>query len=129
MNPMNKVGQVRISSPLMSGFVYAFIWMIAAALIVSLLLKFSGLKEQSLTTYVYVIHALSIFMGSYVTGKRAGVKGWYHGGMLGVVYSVVVAIISFLGFDVSITLHTLILIAISFAIGAFGGIIGVNMRK
>lgn len=129
MNPMNKVNQVRISSPIFSGLLYSLICMIVSTLLISFILMFPSLKEESLSTYVYIIHCLSIFIGGFISGKRAGKKGWYHGGMLGILYSAIIVIVSFLGFDAAVTAYTLILVLLSFAMGAFGGMLGVNLRS
>lgn len=126
---MNKISQVRISSPLISGMIYAFLIMGGAALLISFLLLLSGMKEQSLSLYSFVIHGIALFIGGFMSGKRASNKGWYHGGLLGLVYSLIVIFVAFLGFDSALSFHTLLFVALAFAVGAFGGAIGVNISK
>ncbi|WP_233531670.1 TIGR04086 family membrane protein [Paenibacillus alkalitolerans] len=120
---------VRAGSPILTGLLYSLVSMALATVIVSLVLKFSGMKEGSMTTYVYVIHSAALFIGGLVTGKRSGKRGWYNGGMMGVLYSVVVVLIGFLSYDAALTMYTLVLFALSFFMGAFGGMIGVNLRR
>lgn len=129
MNPINKVSQVRISSPLLSGLMYTFVWMIVGTLIASLLLLATNMQESKLSTYSFVIHSIAIFLGGIVSGKRAGSKGWYHGGILGVLYSLLVVIIGFLAFDAGLKTQTPVLITLCFLLGALGGMLGVNMKK
>jgi putative membrane protein (TIGR04086 family) len=129
MNPVNRVNQVRITSPILSGLIYSLIMMAIGTIITSLLLMFTNTQESSLTTLTYIIHGTSLFVGGWVGGKRAGSRGWYYGGMLGIMYSLLIIIVGFLAFDAGLNLQTLQLIAITFSAGALGGILGVNSRK
>jgi putative membrane protein (TIGR04086 family) len=129
MNPMTKVNQVRISSPLLSGLLYAFLMMALGTLIVSLLLLWSNVQESSLPAYGKIIHALSIFVGGWVAGKRAGSRGWYYGGVLGALYATVIGIVAFLAYDNGLSLMSLALLGGAFGSGALGGMLGVNSRK
>jgi putative membrane protein (TIGR04086 family) len=129
MNPMHRVSQVRISSPIFSGLVYSLIVMAVGTLITSLLLLFSNVQESSLPTYTSIIHGISVFIGGWVAGKRAGNRGWYFGGLLGVLYSVIVWIVGFLAYDSGLNVKSLVLLGAAFAIGSLGGILGVNSRK
>ncbi len=127
---MNKVDQGKPSAfPLLSGLFYAFLWMGLAAFVISMLLLLTGMKEQSLTLYAYLIHGWSTLAGGFVSGRKSGSKGWYIGGMLGILYAIAVILISFLGFDAPIRLSTLYLPALAFTLGALGGMVGVNSRK
>ncbi|MCY9592712.1 TIGR04086 family membrane protein [Paenibacillus chitinolyticus] len=126
MIPINKVSQVRLSSPFLSGLLYAFIMLIAGTIVTSLILLLSRTQESSLSTLAYITHGLSVFVGGWVAGKRAGRKGWYYGGMLGIFYALIVWIIGFLAVDTAFDLKTLTLAGFAFAAGALGGMIGVN---
>lgn len=126
---MDKISQARISSPLLSGIVYSFGVMIIITFLVSFLLLLSGMKEQSLPLYSYFIHGIALFVGGFASGKRAGNRGWFHGGILGLFYCVIILLIAFLGFDSAFSLQTLLFIGLSFVFGAFGGAIGVNLSK
>ena len=130
MNPMKSVSSgVKVGSPVLRGLMVSLVCMAAATVVASLLIKFTGMKEGSVTTSVYIIHSVSLFIGGWATGLRSGRKGWYYGGMMGILYSVVVILVGFLSYDAAFTTYTLILLALSFAAGALGGMIGVNMRK
>lgn len=96
---------------------------------VSLLLWGSGLAEDDLSFYTFLVHAASAFIGGCVSGKRAGNKGWYYGCLTGLVYGVTLLVIGFLALDSSLSLGDLTLIATVFAGGAIGGMFGVNLKK
>lgn len=129
MNPVQKMNRFRIASPLFSGLVYALIWMIAGTVIVSLLLLWTDIQETRLSAFSFIVHSIAVFAGGLVSGKRAGSKGWYHGGIVGLLYSLLVMMIGFLAFDAGIQKETPVLITLCFLLGALGGILGVNTRK
>lgn len=119
----------RMSSPLLSGIVFSFVSLALFALIASFLLAGTNMGEHTLEWSVYVMHGLALIIGGFVTGKKKGVKGWYYGGLLGIIYYVIILLIGFLGFDAALGIPALILLAVAFASGALGGIVGVNARK
>lgn len=129
MNPMNKVSQVRISSPILTGLVYAVICMAVGALTLSLILTMTSMEEKNLPAYVNLVHGLSVLIGGYAGGKKTGQKGWYAGGLLGILYCVIIYIVGFLGLDASLSLQTLFVFIGAFLVGALGGILGVNAKK
>mgnify|MGYP001258209537 CR=1 FL=1 len=129
MNPIGKWSQARVSSPLLSGLMFAFIWMIAGTIVTSLLLFATDMQESKLSAYSFIIHGIAVFFGGIVSGKRSGNKGWYHGGMLGVLYSLLVLIVGFLALDAGFSKATPMLVTLCFLLGALGGMLGVNMKK
>jgi len=130
MNPMKSVSSgVKAGSPVLRGLMVSLACMAAATVVASAIYKFTGAKEGSMTTAVYIIHSVALFIGGLVTGFRSGRKGWYYGGMMGVFYSAVVVLVGFLSYDAAFTVYTLVLLLLSFAAGALGGMIGVNLRR
>ncbi|ANE47194.1 hypothetical protein SY83_14000 [Paenibacillus swuensis] len=133
MNPIHtmstKVNQVRMTSPLLSGLVTSLAWLTAGTLILSLFVTFGGMKEESLPMYTYIVHGLSLLFGGISAGKQAGHKGWYYGGLTGLLYGIFIFIVGFLGFDAGLSLNTLLMTVGSFLMGALGGMFGVNLRK
>lgn len=129
MNPMNKVTQVRIGSPLLSGLLNSFTWLLALTVFLSLFLWLTDMKEQGLGTYTYLIHCVALLFGGISSGKKTGNKGWYYGGLTGLVYCFILFIVGFLGFDSGMSLNSFFILMLSFAVGALGGMLGVNMKK
>jgi putative membrane protein (TIGR04086 family) len=116
-------------SPLFSGLVYAMIFMLLGTMMTSLLMLATDMQESSVQSYTMSIHGVAMFVGGIIAGKRSGSKGWYHGGMLGLVYSFIVWLIGFLAYDAGLSSDTLFLLGVSFLAGAFGGMIGVNLKR
>jgi putative membrane protein (TIGR04086 family) len=129
MVPIVKSEGSNALSPLFAGLVYAMVVAVTATVFISLLLALTGLREESLPLYVYMIHGIAVFTGGFISAKRAGLKGWYRGGLLGVFYGILVTLISYLGFSEKVGLDTLVFLLICFLIGAFGGILGINAKK
>lgn len=116
-------------SPLLSGLTYSTVITLVGTLIASLLMLATDLSENSWLGTTLFIHGLSLLIGGFVTGKRCESKGWYHGGMLGLIYTVIVWMIGFLAYDSGLTQELLILAGIVLLTGALGGMIGVNVKK
>ena len=74
MMPIVKNSGGKWVSPIAAGLAYAWLVALAATVLVSLLLSLTGLKEQSLPLYVYMIHGLSVLTGGFIAAKRAGKK-------------------------------------------------------
>jgi putative membrane protein (TIGR04086 family) len=130
MNAMEKVKNVRIGSPILSGIVYALCCLCILTLGVSFVLLLTQMTETSLSLYVYIMHGIALLIGGFIAGKRAAVKGWYYGGIVGVIYGIFIVLVGFLGFDSAMmTLESLTLLVMSFVLASVGGILGVNVNK
>jgi len=129
MEPIRQAFTFRITNPILSGLLYSFFWMFFGAFVLSLLLWGSGLAEDDLSFYTFLVHAVSAFFGGWVSGKRAGNKGWYYGCLTGLIYGITLLIIGFLALDSSLALGDMTLIATVFGAGTIGGMFGVNLKK
>ncbi|WP_028561830.1 TIGR04086 family membrane protein [Paenibacillus pinihumi] len=129
MNSIKKAARIHITSPLLSGLVYAFIWLVIGTLILSMLLYFSSMQETSLPNYTYIVHGICGLFGGVVAGRRSARRGWYHGGLTGLIYGLVVLLIGFLSLDQSFNGHNAVVLALCLLAGAIGGMTGVNTKK
>jgi len=68
---------------------------------------------------------LAVFIGSYQTGKSMGRSGLVNGALTGIAYVVIMLLLALL-LDLGLTAKSLITLAVGFALGAGGGIAGVN---
>jgi putative membrane protein (TIGR04086 family) len=121
--------KVRIKSPFIAGLAYILLIVFIGTLITSGLLSMSGVRESSLPYFAYPLHVFALLIGGWIAGRRAKEKGWYYGGMSGSIYAVLLLLISFLGFDKSLGLESVMILLVSFASSALGGMIGVNTRR
>lgn len=118
-----------IASPLLAGVAFSIIWLAAGALLLSLLLHFSSMKESDLSSYTLLVHGLSALAGGLTAGKRSERRGWYNGGLLGLIYGVIVMIVSFLAANAAPSWNSALILGAALLAGAFGGMIGVNLRR
>jgi putative membrane protein (TIGR04086 family) len=116
-------------SPLFSGLLVAMVFMLLGTLMASILMLATNLQESSLYSYTMSIHGVAMLIGGITAGKRSGKKGWYHGGLLGLVYTFIVWIIGFLAYDTGITAQVLYLMVLTIISGALGGMLGINLKK
>ncbi|MFD0714002.1 TIGR04086 family membrane protein [Paenibacillus sp. GCM10027626] len=124
-----EVSKKPINSPMLSGIIYAAIWLALGAITLSILLKWGSLREEQLLSSSLIVHGLAALAGGFVSGRRSGKKGWYYGGLLGLIYGLLVLLVGFLASNASFTSHTLTMIGAALTCGALGGMIGVNTKK
>ncbi|KGE18261.1 TIGR04086 family membrane protein [Paenibacillus wynnii] len=126
---MRRLFSWRITNPVLSGICRSFLWMLLGAFVLSLLLWGSGLQERDLSMYTYIVHGMAVLLGGLTAGQRAGRKGWYQGGMTGGFYGIIILMVGFLALDSALTGSDLLWILAAAAIGAIGGMFGVNLQK
>ncbi|MFD0674332.1 TIGR04086 family membrane protein [Cohnella sp. GCM10027633] len=119
----------RIASPVASGLYWSGIWLAIGAVVLSILLTGSSFDEANLLPWVFGAHGFSSFAGGFASARRAGRKGWYFGLANGVLYTLLVLMISFLATDANWTAAVPSLLLVAALSGAFGGMLGVNTRQ
>lgn len=115
---------------IIKGSLFAIIISIILLLIFAILLCYTGLPESTMLPVILVITGISILIGSMISARKIKKNGILNGGMVGIIYIVVLYLISSLflaGFN--LTFNSFIMIIIGIIIGMVGGIIGVNTNK
>ena len=110
------------------GLSFSFIFTLILFFIFSLVLRFTNVSDSIIPGIVLLISIISILCGSAICTKNADSQGWLWGSSIGGAYAIILYIISSLtltGF--SFPLATLYLILGYVAIGAIGGIVGINI--
>ncbi|GGF94557.1 hypothetical protein GCM10010912_44380 [Paenibacillus albidus] len=119
----------RIANPVLSGLCRSFLWMLLGAFVLSLLLWGSGLSEEDLAMYTYIVHGIAAAFGGLAAGRRASRKGWYQGCLTGAFYAIIILLVGFLALDSPFSGSDLLWILAASAIGALGGMFGVNLSR
>lgn len=109
------------------GVIAIFSLAIISSFIFSLLLKFTSVQESSLQYVMTSISFLSIFIGGFITGGKGKQKGWLIGGGTGFIYSVLIFLFQFLGYDSLFTFEQIIYHTCYILTAMMGGILGVNI--
>ena len=69
------------------GQIYALALTMTAILVLTLIVKSSGLTDATIAPIVQCVKALSIFLGTLTTLRAIEKRAWLHGATLGLVYT------------------------------------------
>lgn len=98
-------------------------------IIFSIVMKVGNLDENVIPPTSQAIRIISIALGGALAARASHSKGWLKGAMTGVMYIIWAFLISALfGHRVSLNKIVISDIAMSFIVGAIGGIIGINLK-
>lgn len=115
---------------IIKGSLLSIIVSVIFLIVFAMLLTYTSLSENTITPIVLAIVGLSILLGSYLSTKKINKKGILNGAMVGVIYMLILYIISSVIFmDFSINARSIIMIVCGIIAGIIGGIIGVNTNK
>ena len=98
--------------------------------IFAIVLTYTSVSENTIVPVIIVVTGISILVGTILESKKIVKNGIWLGGIIGLVYVLILYIISsLLNADFSINIQSFILILVAIFSGMIGGIIGVNNRK
>lgn len=107
----------------------AFALSILLLLIVTLILTFTPIKEDNIPLLTTAIMIISIAAGSIYMAIKVQEKGWLNGGIIGILYFVILLFLNYLFIKPFIfDIYTIGKFFISLATGVIGGMIGVNIK-
>lgn len=127
------ISETNVVKNVFSGFGKAVLFALGFTLIVffiaALLLTYTGLSENTIPFITTVTMAISMVLAGFMSAKAGKSRGYLNGGLTGILYALLLYIISMLvSGSFFCNVYILILFAIGITCGAFGGILGVNMR-
>lgn len=111
------------------GVVSIFIFAAISSLMFSFVLRFTDVKESSISYIVLFLSFLSLFIGGFISGGKGKRSGWILGGGVGLIYTLIVFLYQYLGLDALFTGKQLIYYASYVLTAMMGGILGVNMTS
>ena len=115
---------------IIKGSLLSIIVSVIFLIVFAMLLTYTSLSENTITPVVLAIVGLSILLGSYLSTKKINKKGILNGAMVGIIYMLILYIISSVIFmDFSINASSIIMIICGIIAGIIGGIVGVNTNK
>ena len=102
---------------------------ILSLFIFAILLTYINIQENTMIPVVIIITAVSILIGSSLSTLRIKKNGLLNGALVGVIYILLIYIISSLtGSGFSLNIMSVIMLVSSIVAGMIGGIIGVNLN-
>ncbi len=115
---------------IIKGSLFAVIASAILLLIFAVLLCYTNLSENTMLPVILVITGISILIGSMISTRKIRKNGILNGGMVGLIYIIILYLISSLflaGF--SLTFNSFIMLVVGIVTGMIGGIIGVNTNR
>lgn len=107
----------------------AFLLTLVLLSIVTALLTFTSLKEDRIPLINTIVMILSIVIGSISLALKVDEKGWLNGGLIGILYFLILILINFLFIKPFIfDIYTIGKLFICLVSGVIGGMIGVNIK-
>lgn len=102
---------------------------IISSLIFSFILKFTAVEENSLKFITTAISFVALFAGGFITGGKGKQKGWLIGSLTGILYSLIIFLFQYLGYDRLFSIDQVIYHVCYILTAMMGGILGVNMSN
>nr|WP_263325603.1 TIGR04086 family membrane protein [Neobacillus sp. Marseille-Q6967] len=111
----------------MYGLIFIFVFAIVSSLIFATILKFTSVSESSLQYVITTFSFIGLFGGGFLSGGKRKQKGWLIGGLTGLIYSFIVFLFQWLGYDSLFNFEQIIYHICYTLIAMMGGILGVNI--
>ena len=115
---------------IIKGSIFSIITSAILLLIFAVLLCYTSLSENTMLPVILVVTGVSILIGSMISTRKIRKNGILNGGIVGIIYIIVLYLISSLflaGFY--LTFKSFIMLIIGIITGMVGGIIGVNINR
>jgi putative membrane protein (TIGR04086 family) len=109
------------------GLIFIFLFAAISSLIISLILRFTSVREGSLQYLTTALSYIGLFGGGFLSGGKRKEKGWLIGGMTGILYSLIIFLFQYLGYDRLFSMEQVVYYICYTLIAMMGGILGVNM--
>ncbi len=124
----NKPNQAIVS--LTKGSIFSYIITGVVFIIYGLLLTYTDTTEKNMQLIVMITTVVSVLIGGIIASKGVNSKGLIFGMLVGIVYALIMVMVSFCILPtIKITSKMVMIIILSLSSGGIGGIIGINTKK
>ncbi len=111
------------------GLITVLLIILSVSFIISLLLRFTSLTETSFNWVISALTFISLLVGGFVSGGKSKQKGWIVGAGTGLLYSLLVFLVQFLGYNSTFSTEQYLLHGGYMLTAIIGGILGVNVIR
>ncbi|TDX45431.1 TIGR04086 family membrane protein [Orenia marismortui] len=122
----NDSSAVKVSS-ILRGLVVSLILLLMGSVVLGIIISLSNAVNNSVSKILFILNYLSVFVGGSVAAYSAGGKGWINGGLVGLIYMLMIILLGSLWNPIIISLSLVSRVVIGFLVSALGGMIGVNV--
>lgn len=114
---------------IIKGTIIGLILTIILILIFTIILTYTKLSENLIPLINSVIMILGISSGAVITSRKVDNKGWLSGGLIGILYFLVILVLGLLFIkDFTLEKYSLVKALIAIVTGCIGGMIGINIK-
>ncbi|MFN7249219.1 MAG: TIGR04086 family membrane protein [Anaerobacillus sp.] len=118
-----------ILTSMLYGLVTILVIILSVSFIISLLLRFTSLTEASFNWVIIILTFVALIIGGFVSGGKSKQKGWMVGAGTGLLYSLLVFLVQYLGYNSTFTLEQYLFHGGFLLAAIIGGIMGVNVVR
>lgn len=109
------------------GLIFIFLFAGVTSLIFAFILRFTSARESSLQYIITALSFIALFGGGFLSGGKRKERGWLIGGATGLIYSLIIFLFQWLGYDQLFSGEQVIYHTCYTLIAMMGGILGVNV--
>lgn len=115
---------------ILRGLLISYLITIPTFIIFALILTYTNFPEMLISPAVVITTMISILTAGSTSTRGVKNKGWLNGGIVGLIYMLVLYLVSSLVFnDFTVNNYVVTMELIGIFTGAIGGIIGINIKR
>lgn len=112
------------------GVVISFVFTLVVFVVFAFLLTYTPVPDSSIDAVVFVTTVFAVMLSGIISGRCATSRGWLKGAVGGMAYVIILYILgAVFGNGFVFDKHAGALAATGFLSGAFGGVVGINLKK
>ena len=123
------IASKQFGAAVLHGLIAILLLAMVSSLIFSFILQLTSIQESGLQIVITAMSFISLFVGGFISGGKGKEKGWLLGGATGLLYSLVIFLFQYLGYDSLFSSAQLIYHTCFILIAMMGGILGVNLTS
>ncbi|MBM7644696.1 putative membrane protein (TIGR04086 family) [Scopulibacillus daqui] len=117
----------RILTAACYGIVTALLVILVVTCVLATLLRFTSITESSIGLLPIIASFAALFIAGIIAGAKMKEKGLFIGGTTGVLYSLLILLIQFLGYNSGVSHEEYLIYGGNIFTAALGGVVGVNL--
>lgn len=115
---------------LTKGTIFSYLLTLIVFITYGILLTYTQITEKNMQVVVMLTTVVSVLLGGIVASNGLNSKGLIFGMLVGVIYAIVMIMVSFCILpSIKITSKMIMILILSISAGGIGGIIGINVKK
>ncbi len=115
---------------ILKGVLFSLVFSILTMGILSVIVFFTNISDRTVSLLIFILSALSVFLGALIVAKNISSRGLLNGLVLGLGYFAVLALLSLcINGSVALETQNLMRLMAALAAGMLGGVMGINTQK